>query len=326
MGLTPVSTRGSTKEVLAEAGRHTLRVGKDFLQGGESQQPAKPWGWQGAAQRRRPAGWGWGQNLPVPAATGRGQGHACAHPSLGLHLPCSALPRAGDQTWHLIALVFSVPPEAQSRQSRGRAFSHGSWWTLSLPGSRAPNLPPLCPPAPQPFQPSPGHPQLPEDTRTVPWNQARMWLRGPQLLTARPSAPRAVEGRSLSFPCLMPRASCEFSEAPEHGFMACTRGFPLQDLTANREAQAGYTQCHQPSGLLPTWRGGGDPLGPARVVGSQVRGQVKASCPPCPCHGETVLPGLREAVCQPLLQDSASLRLSPALGLWDPRESGRTPS
>lgn len=70
-------------------------------------------------------------------------------------------------------------------------------------------------------------------------------------------------------------------------------------------------------------RGCGDPLGPAGVGGSQARGQGHTSVPPIPAW-ETVFPGLREAVCQPLLpQDSASLRLSPPALMWDPREGGQ---
>lgn len=199
VGLTPVSTRGSTKEVLAEAGRHTLRVREGLPQGGESQQPAKPWGWQGrcpAAQT--PLGGLGGRIFPVPAATGRGQGHACP-PQPGTHLPCSALP-GWDQTWHLkepCLLQFLRGPvgiKLRPGPSPHRLLGKGTPVTLA----QAPTSPALSSCAPNSFSPAQVTRSCQRTQGLSPGTQARMWLRGPQLLW-QPSAPRAVEeGPSVS--------------------------------------------------------------------------------------------------------------------------------
>lgn len=143
--------------------------GRTSSKAGESQQPAKPWSWQGRCPAAQTPLGGLGrQNLPLPAATGRGQGHACPPPawdSSALLCP----PQAGTKPGILRSPVFSVPP----RPSPGKAEAGPSPHGLLGKGTPCHPGPGLQPPRsvllrPQLFQPRPGHPQLTEDTGLSP--------------------------------------------------------------------------------------------------------------------------------------------------------------
>lgn len=201
-------------------------------------------------------GWG-GRIFPhqqrQEGSQGRGQGHTSppAHPHPGLI--CPALPSPSwDHTRCLEEPCLLNPSRPSPGKAEAEPSPHGLLPRCRPPRHPGPGLPPPALSSAPPTQPSPGHPQLTGDTGPSAGNQAGPWLRGPQLLTARPSAPGAVEGRALGFPCLMPRASCDFQKVRDPGLCGLHGGSHLAGPSPQiGEAQAGYTQCHQPWRLLP---------------------------------------------------------------------------